>query len=251
MPYARRRTTRRYRPKTRPSYRKRYRPSGMYRKKRRYAKVPRIRSLWQNPLPLTAKYRFTYNDTDFSSLLQLGGGYQASRVFSGNSLFDPDTTGVGVQPYGYDQYCGNVGTPFSRYRVFASKITIYPTVKVGGDAVAQQIRLLVFPLRGTTAPSYTGVDDMMRLPFCKVLVVRSSDNNGKTKLGNYCTTRRILPDIPESADLSALYNANPNSPWSWHLYIDTIQQGVEGQLNYDVKIVYYARLIKNNDINES
>lgn len=250
MPYVRRRSTRRSVPKARPSYRKRRGVRRMYRKKGRYPKIPRFGALWKNPIPQQARYRFVYNDTDFSSTMAFPA-YQGHQVWRGNSLFDPDLTGAGVQPYGFDQLCAGAGTAFSRYRVYASKITLYPTLKLGGTAVATQIRLVMFPFRAEVNPTYTGVDDLCRLPGSRTLVLRSADNNGKTKMSLYTSTRRMYPDIPEDSNLAAAYTASPTISWCWHLYCDTLQQGAEGLLGYDVKITYYAKLFKTDDINES
>lgn len=49
------------------------------------------------------------------------GGTTASHFFSANSLFDPNVTGVGHQPMGFDQY---VGTFYDHYTVIAAKLTL-------------------------------------------------------------------------------------------------------------------------------
>ena len=45
---------------------------------------------------------------------------QFHKVFSGNGLYDPDVSGVGHQPLGFDQWM----TLYNRYRVYASRIVV-------------------------------------------------------------------------------------------------------------------------------
>lgn len=249
MPYTRKRSygTRKG---ARGANRKGRRTSRMYRRKGRYPKVPRLRLGWKNPLPEVGKFRLTFNDTGFEETTVVGAGYINSHMFRGNSIYDPDATGVGVQPYGYDQYLG-ASSPFQAYRVFASKITIYPTIKADATYPATVLRGIVFPFRDTSGPSYFEPNDLSRLPWHKTLVLRSSDNNGKTKFSSYCSTKKIIPDTMEDTTFQGGYASNPGTQWTWQVYWDTTTQGVQGRVTYDVKIVYYVKLFKRDTINES
>jgi hypothetical protein len=65
---------------------------------------------------ITLKYCDVYNFT-------LTTGTATNQVMNLNSLFDPDRTGTGHQPYGYDQ----LATLYNRYRVYVTewKITFH------------------------------------------------------------------------------------------------------------------------------
>lgn len=248
MPFKRRNYGTRKR--TSSSYRKRRTYSRMYRKKRRYAKVSRVRLGWKNPLPEIAKYRFVYNDNNFEETTAVGAGWINSHMFRGNSIYDPDLTGVGVQPYGYDQLLGAT-SPFQAYRVFASKITIYPTIRADGTYPATVLRGIVFPFRDTSAPSYFDPSDLSRLPWHKTLVLRSADNNGANKFSCYCSTKNIVPDTLEDTTFQGGYSSNPGTQWTWQIYWDTVTQSAAGRVTYDVKITYYVKLFKRDTVNES
>jgi hypothetical protein len=56
--------------------------------------------------------------TEFTLDAAIGGA--AQRVFRANSLFDPDVTGIGHQPMGFDQWA----EIYSHYTVLGSKMTL-------------------------------------------------------------------------------------------------------------------------------
>ena len=53
--------------------------------------------------PLSTKLRAQLNYSDYFNLDVSAGGATAEYVFSGNGLFDPNITGTGHQPRGFDQ----------------------------------------------------------------------------------------------------------------------------------------------------
>lgn len=60
------------------------------------------------------------------------GGLTNARVFSANGLFDPDITGVGHQPNGFDQ----LAVLFDHYQVLSARVTI---TAVNGDSSSAQL----------------------------------------------------------------------------------------------------------------
>jgi len=58
------------------------------------------------PLPKSFRTRLVYAQ---EIQLNPSAGTVASQVFSASSLYDPDNTGVGHQPYGFDQICSTTG----------------------------------------------------------------------------------------------------------------------------------------------
>ncbi len=101
MPYKRKRTTRKYKKK---SFKK-------------YSKSS-YTSTAVGPLNLVRKLR--YSDTVILNAPSLGIG--VNHFFSANGMFDPDITGTGHQPLGFDQYM----LMYDHYKVLGSKITITP-----------------------------------------------------------------------------------------------------------------------------
>ncbi len=75
--------------------------------------------LTKTPLfPASVMRRLTYHaeELSFTSTSGVPGGY----VFSANGMFDPDITGTGHQPLGFDQMM----LMYEQYTVISSKITV-------------------------------------------------------------------------------------------------------------------------------
>lgn len=90
--------------------------------------------------------------------LDPGAGGQATHSFSANGLFDPDQTGVGHQPRGFDQWMA----AYQNYTVIGSKIT----VKFSSNASTSTIdSLLSVTCDSSTAP--TGAIGMLEAATSK------------------------------------------------------------------------------------
>jgi len=104
--------------------------TGRYRKKAKttmvtYTPTPRRYIPLGKPASNVARLRYCEH-----VVLNAGTGGIAEYVFRINSLFDPDFTGTGHQPMGFDQF----GAFYSRYVVIGAKVNI--RVTQGGTAVA-------------------------------------------------------------------------------------------------------------------
>lgn len=79
-------------------------------------------------LPVSRKAVLRYSET-FTLTTGTGGLFGTDQVMRLNSLYDPDFTGGGHQPYLYDQI-----TPlYASYRVYAAKVTLIGAT-IGGTA---------------------------------------------------------------------------------------------------------------------
>lgn len=220
--------------------------------RRRYGvkKIMSLRPKWINPLSQKQFAKFVYADTSFSRTLNAAGGYSAYYVFRGNSVFDPDYTGVGVQPYGYDQLCN--ADMYNFYRVASSSIKVYfrPEETYAG---IRRLHVSVIPMR-INNPIMTDISDVRMLPF-----QRSTAYDGATEttkgciIKNYMSSGRLLTEA-SSKDFgySAAYTGNPTGLWYWivHFYTD-VYDDEEVDIYFDVKIKYYTLLSRSGMPNES
>lgn len=249
MVYRRRRARRPiYRKKT---YTRRKAPMRIYKKR-----VPRSIA-WKNPIPSQGLYKFVYHDSGFAFAPTAGNAFKVLKQFRGNSLFDPDYTGVGVQPYGYDNLCG-ANCSFGKYLVYASKITVYPHVfnvtdLPTGTTGAWNIKVLLWPSQNVTT-TYKDFEDVMRMPYAKMRCIENADDaGGNNILTRYVSTRKMWPGSKglQEVDFSAAYNANPLNEWFWNIQADSTGFALPCSIYMDIKIKYYCRLIKTDSVNES
>ncbi len=82
------------------------------RRRKRRNRVPR------NLIPNRTTRRLVYSD---QISINPGVGTPDGYIFSANSIFDPDTTGIGHQPLGTDQY---LGVLYDHFTVIGSMITL-------------------------------------------------------------------------------------------------------------------------------
>lgn len=93
----------------------------------------------------------------YSQTFSVSGSVTAPQQFNLNSIFDPDRTGVGTQPYGYDQ----LATLYNRYRVISCNYAI------SGYNGTFPIRVAAFPSNNATAVGT--VSEAIMQPRCKFI----------------------------------------------------------------------------------
>lgn len=237
-----RRTTRRLRRRT-----LRKRSTAMVprfsRPSRRIARPSRqIRCKWANPLDRKQLVKFKYADAGYTLGTVGVANFYDSHIFRGNSLYDPDQTGVGVQPYGYDEYCALFN---GRYKVYASKIKVsfYLSEASYGCLVG------VYPARSEY--SYHDSSDLRVTRGSRYRMLSSGTGiTGRNTVYAYSTTRQNLPIIGDDSTYASV-GANPTNTWVWVVYANSESLAEELSIYFDVQITYYARLSKLENLNES
>nr|WAE43272.1 MAG: capsid protein [Cressdnaviricota sp.] len=243
MPYGRKRYTRTRRTTTR-----RTRPA-----RRALRRTPRTRTRnrvqrnrWENPIHQARSYKFKYADSAYTLQVSANPATQAIYKFAGNSPFDPDQSGAGVQPYGWDQ----ITALYSKYVCFGSKIKVY--FIPSGTETSFQVYLV--PSRIDVPLTYTDASDLRQVPGRKMISYVPGGNQSKRNLiMNYAASRRILADEDRST-WNALTTADPASLWYWFLVLDKELEGNDGltaSIRFSVEITYYVRLFHGDSINES
>lgn len=157
---------------------------------------------------------------------------QAEYVYRLNSLFDPDQSGVGGQPDGFDQWKALYGI----YRVVAAKVKVSA---VGNGANTNGL-LAVAP--SDTAGGFNSAEEVAALRRAKggtfsqtdPAIIKSSYHMSQL-LGR--TDEAVLGDN----ECAALVTANPNASQYLVVAVET-GNSATGQTMTWVEITYYARM---------
>lgn len=173
-----------------------------YRKKRnrkkRKSKIPRM-------FPSdTQIVKLRYAD---SIQLDAGVGTPNAYVFRANSLFDPDYTGVGHQPLGYDEW----GAFYQKYCVLGSRITVIVNTDSNSVGVNQLVSVKCSDTVGLHDYPQTAIED----PNTATRVLNGV-YNGKSGLitlrKNYsCKNHFNLVD-PMDSEQNVNHGSNPADP---------------------------------------
>jgi hypothetical protein len=163
------------------------------------------------------------------------GGAVGDNVYRGNSLFDPDLTGTGGQPSGFDQWAAFYAT----YTVLGSKCEV---ISMSGGGSACNTIHGITPTNFSSV--FTDVERAQEQPYDKSdTIVFGSQGIGQGKLSNYMSTSKIIgvvrPAIQIEDSYSALVSANPAVQWFWHVW-NLVPTANTQALQQQVKLTYFC-----------
>lgn len=142
----------------------------------------------------TLRYSITIN-------LDPTAGQVASHVFRSNSIFDPDYTATGHQPYGFDQYAAL----YNHYRVDDANIVMTPTSTGNGIFGISKVD-------DTTIASSMILAREQKGTVCAAMANTNTSNN---TLMNFYTKSNMLN--PHAVDSSTAGNPAENVFWQcWY-----------------------------------
>lgn len=162
-----------------------------------------------------------------------GAGAQAQYAWSGNSLFDPYTTGAGVQPLGFDQYMSF----YQRYTVTASKVKV---TFINGSSTAQW-NVGVMP---AVTSSWTGTDWPI-FPYSQMHTIATNSSGRPLVIKSFMKTKKIFGThgvTYNTDDYSGDASNNPTKQWYWLVSAqDPALSAAVSSLNCQVQITYYCK----------
>lgn len=231
-------------------FRKRFRKfkHGRSGKRRKMGKPSRLTFRKPTVLPDTYFCKLVY----YEHVTGVGdGGLTSLRYrFRGNSCFDPNATGVGHQPLGFDQLCSATAF-YSNYRVMGSKLECSQSTRTNAATTAA--------VMATTDSTYgpTNIDNMMEQPYVTKKWPKHTDGDGalpfKTK--RYMSTAKVFGEKPSvimsEAGYSATYAGSPAYQWYWLLAMQNIDHLTDLTWDFIVKITYYVQFFERNEIPQS
>lgn len=216
--------------------------------RRRYRKkAPIFRTPWTKALSMSPKRKFTYNDEGFSITLS-SISPSNYHMFTGNNPYDPDYTGVGVQPYGWDQVFN--GNFFVDYQVRASKITVYPSTSATAT-VAPRLKMGIVPYEKNSL-SYFEISDLRQMKGSKIYDFLTGSPHYNSGYSNYATSATVFGrTVSNDRTAVAEGNTSPANIWYWYLFFDNSNWVTDAAIMFDIKIDYYTICSIKPNINES
>lgn len=159
-----------------------------------------------------------------------GANPYASYIYRGNSVFDPDYTGIGHQPTGFD----NLAALYGRYRVLSSEITCSALNNAGNTPAV----ICVIP--NTDILTYTSVNEWKESFRAKKSATIPVAGYGTRNVTHRCTTGAILGlnDVEKwNEDTASDVGTNPGHVWYWNVVaLNMLVTGVN--LSVDIRIKY-------------
>lgn len=203
-------------------------------------KIPSI-SFRTSPLPLSLGVKLRYHS--ITSITSGGAGFTSVHVFRANGLYDPDISGIGNQPRGFDQLM----TMYSHYVVTGAKISVnfsqqaaslYPQATIIGICVKRDAVTSVLP------QDYT--EDSTRVMTHMPGSAANQDAADRT-LTMYCPIAKFLgrSNLMSDPDLKGTTAANPVEQADFHVFACPVSSSTTmNTLSLSVMIEYYATLIE-------
>lgn len=176
--------------------------------------------------------------------------------FRGNSCFDPDYTGVGHQPYAFDQWSAFYGI----YRVYGSKIRVQatPVINAAGfsSAALLPVWMAVVPRLGTA--SLSNPTPLEEMPYCKWRLANIAQAGSKaTIISSYMSTAKIWgqprQNVKMEDDYTALITTNPVNQWYWDVFVAPESNIAAQDVTYSCvfQITYYVEFSARNNLSQS
>lgn len=214
------------------------------RSRRRQRKNKIVRSL----APKTRLVKLRYSDA--ISLVPTAGGVAGTHYFSCNGMYDPDITGVGHQPLGFDQYM----SMYDHYTVISSRITVIAAAR--GTAAGEAGIAAVYLNDNTSnviAPNH--ISAYLEQPGCsfKPLALREAGNSIVTVVRKFNAKKDLGVSKPLSApEVRGSVSSNPAEQSYFQLLAGPIDvTGTMSTINCVVTIDYVAVLTEPKDLAQS
>lgn len=201
-----------------------------YKKKRsNKMKISSLSLRGVSAMPDTLFCKLKYSD--IKNMVNVAGS--GSLIFSMNSLFDPDVTGVGHQPLGFDEW----GAFYSHYEVLASRIRIDPQATTG----VNPIEIVLYPSRQQVIQTMSTAREQ---PYGKKSNYTSSTGAQFASVINYMKVKKFEGRSTNSINFAADTSVSPATQFYWILQARDANGGDISPVTWQVDIVYYVKFFR-------
>lgn len=199
----------------------------VYRPRKKVVKA-KARKLTLQPFPKTRMVKLRYI-TNIS--LDASTGAAASYGFRSNSIYDPDYSGTGNQPYYTDQMFAS----YNKCTVVGSKITITP---FGATTTGHYTIVGIYRDNDTTARNANLVE-ILEKPGTKWRGIGDANQNPRTMSLTYSAKKTHGGKPMSNPDLACTASADPNDPDFFRIFVGCPNATTDpGSVTFLVKIEY-------------
>ena len=181
--------------------------------------------------PSVTKHRTTLRYFgNFISVNPAAAGVADSHIFSANGLYDPDITGTGHQPIGFDQLM----VIYDHYTVLGAKITVY-----GNSTDTSNPMFLYCAVRDSQSAS-TDTREIVENGYVDIATMDIASNASRAKVSQYVDVAKFLGRKDAMSDdiLRGTSSANPTEQVHFHCGAFTVNQVDGSAVNLNVIIDY-------------
>lgn len=218
-------------------YRRRYR-----RKKRKYNRK-RALVLKKSPMPRRYLTKLRYAENGLS--VNPGGGLVAEYIFRANDCFDPNQSGVGHQPRGFDQLM----PLYNHFTVLGSRITIHVSNEGNNESIA-----CFLTLQGESTTQTNPIDLMERQDVKNIVLAPKGGGNTNGKLSyNFSAKRFFGPNQPmDDTSQRGDVTQSPSEQAYYHFGCVALNGSTDvAAIPFNVTIDYIVMFHEPNDVASS
>lgn len=220
-----------------------------WRKRRNYGtaagkrNITRALSLKYNPKTLVNQGlgfpRSSLVTLRYSKKVSLAGTPSHLQSFRANGIFDPDSTGAGHQPMGFDQWSAF----YSKYKVRSFTVSV-KAVLDGTTPTG-----MAFCVENDTSVS-TDLAELAERNSGDIVIAPTSGNGTISFLKTYNMTD-VAGQSVEDEDYSALVSSDPAKTWYWHMRTTAMDGASAIAGDALVVISYNVEFTDPNDLAQS
>ena len=170
-------------------------------------------------------------------------------AFRANGLYDPDVTGTGHQPYGFDQYM----VLYQRYKVLRSRITV--SFAPSGDNDANEVVVYgIYRNAITTLPvgnaGGSNLEAVMESPYSNYVVTTNSNTSQIKSVSSNFSLRRDLPFKADDLLSTGQQGADPEAPYYFVIWFGGLGDTesapqFHATIEYDVEFTQPQTLVQS------
>lgn len=211
-----------------------------YRRKKKSSYLKTSGTGLTKSFPLSKKFTFKTRYVEIGTF-NPSLGIPQTKVFNMSSLYDPDTTGIGHQPIGFDQ----IMPMYDHFVVIGARARI----QFANQAENSQLCLINIKDNQTVS---TNIQETIENGLSRYLLINAKGGDDLKTLSMNYSAKKFFGKSPMDGDkYQGSINNNPTENAYLHVTVDPSGAGTDNQLKYMITIEYIAILSEPKQLGQS